>query len=173
MEHADPLLQLAAGHCLKYSELNFSLRLHFSLKMKGAELLSSGSWLSVTARLAGWLSSHLASPDLVDIEPAGCPAAAPGVVVLGPQVVAGQRGVEHPRCEIYPALWRCKMFSYPTSHLTLKQIFVPGMKYNGKVCYVERSHLSQVSASHLPVNSDVFTSNTSTTSTSQPYIGVV
>ena len=41
------------------------------------------------------LSSHLASPDLVDIEPAGCPAAAPGVVVLGPQVVAGQRGVEH------------------------------------------------------------------------------
>ena len=96
------------------------------------------------------LSSHLASPDLVDIEPAGCPAAAPGVVVLGPQVVAGQRGVEHPRCEIYPALWRCKMFSYPTSHLTLKQIFVPGMKYNGKVCYVERSHLSQVSASHPP-----------------------
>ena len=40
------------------------------------------------------LSSHLASPDLVDVEPAGRPAAAPGVVV-GPQVVAGQRGVEH------------------------------------------------------------------------------
>ena len=41
--------------------------------------------------------SHLASPHLVDIEPAGGPAAAPGVVVVGPQVVAGQRGVEHDR----------------------------------------------------------------------------
>ena len=39
--------------------------------------------------------SHLAPPDLVDIEPAGGPAAAPGVVVVGPQVVAGQRRVEH------------------------------------------------------------------------------
>ena len=80
--------------------------------------------------------SHLAPPDLVDIEPAGGPAAAPGVVVVGPQVVAGQRGVEHGQLSLSLCLsvvWNIMstdVLEYLTSahlsspQLRLKQIFV-------------------------------------------------
>ena len=78
-------------------------------------------------------SAHLCSPastaaHLIDIEPAGCPAARPGVVV-SPEVVASQGSVEHAEG------WLLAVPLYLVDcRLTPKQIFVQGMKYNVKVC---------------------------------------